>query len=257
MCIVAIGWRAFAEAPIVLWSNRDEFLDRPTAALARWGDHPTIVAGRDLQEGGTWLGFASGGRFAAVTNFRDPSERVDNPLSRGGLPAAYLAGLLSPASFIEAIRANCHRYRGFMLLVGDKSSALILESRFDRVTCLTQGVTAFSNGALTNPWPKCDRLSKAMRAQAARGLDVDRSLDALADQSRANVRNLPHTGVTPEIEAALSSVFVAPASVFAQPYQTRASTVAVFQRDVWRVHERSFGINLATTDTTQYCRLLA
>ena len=257
MCIVAVGWRAFADASAVLWSNRDEFLSRPTVALSRWSDHPNIAAGRDLQEGGTWLGVASGGRFAAVTNFRDPAERLDNPLSRGTLPVAFLAGACSPESFIESIRPTCFRYRGFLLLIGDESSALIFESRFDRVTYLTQGVTAFSNGALANSWPKCSRLAGAMREQASRGVHIDESFDALADRTQANALDLPKTGVAPNVEAALSSVFVMPAAIFAKPYQTRASTVAIFESGTWQVHERRFGVNSATAQTPQSSLLLA
>jgi uncharacterized protein with NRDE domain len=239
MCVIAIGWRAFADSPIVIWSNRDEFVARPTAPVARWSELPEIVAGRDLREGGTWLGVHRNGRFAAITNFRDPSERVDDARSRGALPVAFLQSLKSPEEFFGSIRAARSRYRGFLLLAGDDDAALVYESRSDKVTPLRAGVTAFSNGPLSAPWPKSVRLGNAMRAQAPHGLALGPAFAALADCVLAPEGDLPNTGVPPAVEAALSSVFIAPSAVFSAPYQTRASTVLVRDRGGWQITERT------------------
>lgn len=239
MCVIAIGWRAFAGSPVVIWSNRDEFLARPAAPLARWSAPPEIVAGRDLREGGTWLGVHSNGRFAAITNFRDPSERVERAQSRGALPVAFLQSAQSPQEFIESIRVARSRYRGFLMLAGDNDAALIYESRSDAVTPLRAGVTAFSNGPLSAPWPKSLRLGNAMRAQAPHGLALDPAFAALTDCVPAPEADLPNTGVPRAVEAALSSVFIAPSDVFSAPYQTRASTVLVRAHGGWQISERT------------------
>jgi uncharacterized protein with NRDE domain len=60
--------------PFLLLSNRDEYLDRPTAPLDYWPDQP-ILAGRDLRSGGAWLGFGPGRRWAVLTNIPGPQPR--------------------------------------------------------------------------------------------------------------------------------------------------------------------------------------
>jgi uncharacterized protein with NRDE domain len=243
MCVIAIGWRVFAHAPLVIWSNRDEFLARPSAPLAAWPDQPGIVAGRDLQEGGTWMGVHKNGRFAAITNFRDPSERVEQARSRGELPVQFLLSGLDPAAFIASMRASAARYRGFSLLVGDHQSAVVFESRSGVVTPLAPGILAFSNGAVAAPWPKCRRLADAMVgvSTAARVVQIaEAGFAALADATPAPVALLPQTGVSPAIEAALSSVFIPASPAFAQAYQTRASTVAAWTGQSWALTEKRF-----------------
>jgi uncharacterized protein with NRDE domain len=240
MCVIAIGWRAFADAPVVIWSNRDELVSRPTAPLARWSEQPEIVAGRDLREGGTWLGVQNNGRFAAITNFRDPSERVEGARSRGALPVAFLQSAKSPLEFMESIRSARSQYRGFLLLAGDDHSALVYESRLDVLTPLPPGVTAFSNGPLAVPWPKSVRLGNAMRAQAPHTPALDHAFAALSDYVFAPESELPDTGVAPEVETALSSVFIPPSGVFSAPYQTRASTVIVRDGTGWQIVERTY-----------------
>jgi uncharacterized protein with NRDE domain len=243
MCVIAVGLQVFAHAPLVIWSNRDEFLARPSAPLAPWPDQPGLVAGRDLQEGGTWFGVHQNGRFAAITNFRDPSERVEGARSRGELPVQFLVSELNPAAFIDLIRPRVARYRGFSLLVGDQKSALVFESRSAQVCQLSAGVVAFSNGSLSKPWPKCQRLGGAMTkapTTASVAQLAQRGFAALADATPAPEASLPKTGVSPEIEAALSSVFIPASPAFARPYQTRASTVAAWTGRAWSVTERRF-----------------
>jgi uncharacterized protein with NRDE domain len=243
MCVIAIGWRVFATAPVVMWSNRDEFLARPSAPLAAWPDHPGIVAGRDLQEGGTWFSVHNNGRFAAITNFRDPSERVEQARSRGELPVQFLLSALDPLAFIASIQSAAARYRGFSLLVGDHQSAAVFESRSGQVTPLKPGVLAFSNGPIAAPWPKCQRLAGAMAGVStlAAVSDIAKAgFAALANATPAPTARLPHTGVSQPIEAALSSVFIPASPAFAKPYQTRASTVAAWTGQAWSVTERRF-----------------
>jgi uncharacterized protein with NRDE domain len=243
MCVIAIGWQVFAHAPIVMWSNRDEFLARPSAPLAAWPHLPSIVAGRDLQEGGTWFGVHQNGRFAAITNFRDPSERVEQARSRGELPVQYLLSELDPAAFAASIRASAARYRGFSLLVGDRHSAVVFESRSGQATPISPGVLAFSNGPIAAPWPKCQRLAGAMAGVSSMAAVTDiaeAGFAALADTTPAPTALLPQTGVSQPIEAALSSVFIPPSPAFAKPYQTRASTVAAWAGQAWSVTEMRF-----------------
>src|SRR3954470_1237003 len=70
MCLIVFGWKAHPDYPLIVAANRDEFHGRPAAAAAFWHDKPAILAGRDLEAKGTWMGVARNGRFAAVTNYR-------------------------------------------------------------------------------------------------------------------------------------------------------------------------------------------
>src|SRR3954463_9123321 len=119
MCLIAFAHRIHDGYPLVVAANRDEFYGRPTAAAAFWDDAPTILAGRDLEGMGTWIGVTRTGRFAAVTNFRDPSHMPANARSRGELVSRFLKGDMTAAHYAEETAAEASAYRGFNLLVND------------------------------------------------------------------------------------------------------------------------------------------
>src|SRR6476619_2713363 len=122
MCLIVVAWRAHARLPLVVAANRDEWRERPAEPAHWWPDHPRILAGRDLQAGGTWMGITREGRFAAVTNFRDPSDKRSTALSRGTLVADYLLRDEPPARFLASLAARARDYNGFNLILGDRSS---------------------------------------------------------------------------------------------------------------------------------------
>jgi uncharacterized protein with NRDE domain len=120
MCLIALAWRQVPGQPLVLLGNRDEFYARPAAAVRFWDDAPHILAGRDEQEGGTWLGVTRAGRWAALTNYREPGGMQPGELSRGKLVADFLKGDADPLAFLAAVSAEASRYNGFNLLVGTR-----------------------------------------------------------------------------------------------------------------------------------------
>ena len=104
-------------------ANRDEFHARPTAPAAFWPEHPGLLAGRDLEQGGTWMGVTREGRFAAVTNYRDPGAAIPAPRSRGELPlGATSQAAKTPAAYLADLAKRGGEYAGFNLLVGDRGS---------------------------------------------------------------------------------------------------------------------------------------
>lgn len=133
MCLISLAWGANPQFPLVIAANRDEFYDRPTQPLSAWqsASGQTIVGGRDLQSGGTWMGFTPGGRFACVTNVRNvrnvrnlrnvrpPSDAPLSmqPRSRGELAVAWLCSTLDVASWAK--RVDAQAYAGFNLIVAD------------------------------------------------------------------------------------------------------------------------------------------
>ncbi|MFN3884164.1 MAG: NRDE family protein, partial [Rhodocyclaceae bacterium] len=117
MCLILVAWRTHHDFPLVIAANRDEFHARATAPAAFWKDHPQVLAGRDLAAGGTWLGITRQGRFAALTNYRDPASHQPSAPSRGRLVADYLCGEDDIDGYLDAIEPE--RYNGFNLLLGD------------------------------------------------------------------------------------------------------------------------------------------
>ena len=125
MCLILFAHRAHPAYPLVVAANRDEWFTRPTLPAAFWPDAPQVFAGRDLEHRGTWLGVTRRGRFAALTNFRDPgSNRAEAP-SRGELVSEFLRADISPRRYLEGLRGEAARYNGFSLLASDGGSLRI------------------------------------------------------------------------------------------------------------------------------------
>jgi uncharacterized protein with NRDE domain len=216
MCIIAFHWQPDGPVPLVLAANRDEFYERPTAPLA-WWEGGRILAGRDLQAGGTWLGVTPDGRLAAITNHRDPAQSKPDRASRGLIPVAFLNGELGARVFLEELRAQAGHYNPFNLLLFDGKDLLGYESRHAAVVPFNAGIHAVSNGDFDEPWPKVEALKLGLSA----GLDNDEALlIRLGEAEPFEDGRLPHTGVTIEWERALS-----PAFVRTPTYGTRASTL--------------------------------
>ena len=116
MCLLVFAHQVSDEYPLLLAANRDEFHARPTAASGFWPEHPELLAGKDLEQGGTWMGVTRSGRFAAVTNYRDPARTAAAPRSRGELPLAYLTGTQAPQSYLHELETHAQEYAGFNLL---------------------------------------------------------------------------------------------------------------------------------------------
>jgi len=224
MCLVAFGWKAHPDYSLIVGANRDEWHDRPALPAAWWGDHPQILAGRDLKAGGTWMGITRSGRFAAVFNFRAPTDKRSTARSRGGLVTAFLLSRESPGDFLSSISERAHEYSGFNLVVADASSMAYFGSRAGEIKLLEPGVYALSNHTLNEPWPKVISAKSALEAALqARMTETARQMaiyEFLSNQAIAPDEMLPETGVGPEWERVLSSALIA-----TPEYGTRASTI--------------------------------
>ena len=154
MCLIYVAWRRHPRYRLIVAANRDEYHARATAPAHWWKDAPGVLAGRDLEAGGTWLGITRDGRFAAVTNYRDPAvPRADGP-SRGALVGAFLAGGESAREYLEHVAEEGHRYNGFSLLAMDGETLGVVSNRARGATCLEPGIFGLSNHLLDTPWPK-------------------------------------------------------------------------------------------------------
>jgi uncharacterized protein with NRDE domain len=220
MCLIAVAWRVRGDLPLVVAANRDEWRERPAEPLHWWPDHPEILAGRDLQAGGTWMGITRAGRFAAVTNFRDPSEKRSTALSRGELVTDYLLGSDSPARFLSSLSARAREYNGFNLILGDGASLFYYGSREGEPRAIEPGVHGLSNHLLDEPWPKVVHARARMEAALAIRDPGPALFDLLSDTAVASDGELPSTGVGMDWERRLASALIT-----GQDYGTRASTV--------------------------------
>jgi uncharacterized protein with NRDE domain len=236
MCLIVVGWRVHPDYPLVVAANRDEFYARPTAPLARWPDAPQVIGGLDLEAGGTWLGISETGRFAAVTNVREPGM-AKGALSRGALTRDFLTSLLPAGEY--AAKIDGAQYSGFNLLLADGDSLIYCSNRDGKPRPLPPGIYGLSNHRLDSPWPKLLAARERFAEALPRLPDESAFFELLADQSIVADENLPSTGVPIEWERLLSAIFVK-----SESYGTRASTL------VWQgadgavtVHENSFGPN--------------
>lgn len=247
MCLIAFSWQPQAQVPLIIAANRDEFYARPTQALHRWADQP-IVAGKDLQGNGTWLGMGAGGRVAALTNYRDPSQnRFDAP-SRGDITTEFLSGTVTSGQYLDALALRAHAYNPFNLLVFDGQSLMGFESRYPRAFKLPGGVGVVSNADFDVPWPKVGRLRDGFTQWLGRNdfrcqssapqVGVDTLFALLSERRVAADADLPQTGILPDREKALSSEFI-----YTPDYGTRACSVLLVGRNRADMVERSFDVN--------------
>jgi len=237
MCLILLAWQTHPDYPLVVAANRDEFFARPSAAAGFWKETPEILAGRDLQGGGTWLGVSRGLRFSALTNYREGAkQRADAP-SRGALVVDFLTGESDPESYLEALSRRGADYNGFNLLVGDGQRLGYYTNKEPCPRWLSPGIYGLSNHLLDTPWPKLSAAKAAFAAALAQLPSTPSFFELLADREIVPDTHLPETGVPIEWERILSAVFVA-----SPDYGTRASSLLTMHRS-GRVTllERSFG----------------
>lgn len=221
MCLIVLAYRVNSIYPLIMAANRDEFYDRPSAPADFWSERPDILAGRDLKEGGTWCGVTKGGKFAALTNFRDPlSVRAGAP-SRGNLVRRYLEGDYTAEEFLGFLRKEGSAYNGFSIIFGTVKGLFYYSNRGAEAR-IVPGIHGLSNALLGTPWPKVNRGIASMTAVLNGGsnLDVETFFAFLRDETKPADDELPDTGVGYEWERILSSVFIR-----SPIYGTRSSTV--------------------------------
>lgn len=240
MCLIVLAWKTHPDYPLLLLANRDEAYARPTAPLHAWKTQPALYAGEDLEQHGSWLGMTEQGRFAAVTNLRGVGPaQVSEPIrSRGHLVKDFLLSRRDPADYLDHVQAEASHYQGFNLLVGNLRSLMYFSNQPGiHPRLLTPGIYGLSNASLNTSWPKLEEAKVAFsRLISRRDPDFDAMLDMMHNQTRYPANLLPKTGVSPELEQALSSIFVK-----TDLYGTRCTTLMAWHRQGGaRLLERSY-----------------
>ncbi|MCK0751859.1 NRDE family protein [Chromohalobacter japonicus] len=250
MCLIVFDWRPGSDTPLRLAANRDELHARPTQALGAWPDAPTLVGGRDLRAGGTWLAASQTGRIAAVTNVRDAHATApSSPPSRGALPYQALTHE-APIAWLETLAASeAQAYDWFNLLYCD-GVTLVHVHHGPAGTTLTRvspGVHGLSNATLDTPWPKVIRARDGFKHALEQSSWQAPALDTMHDTRSAPTPDLPDTGVGMEMERFLSPIFIR-----GDRYGTRATTLVEWRLTGIELQEARFGPNGIEYDSHRY-----
>ncbi|MBS0367385.1 MAG: NRDE family protein [Proteobacteria bacterium] len=243
MCLLVLAWRAHPGYRLIVAANRDEFHERPAAALGVW-HQPALLAGRDLRAQGTWLAVGQDRRFGVITNFREGHAPRPGAPSRGKLIPDYLAGHAGPEEFLGQLAGRAAQFSGFNLLLSDRESLWYGSNRADLFgRPLEPGIHGLANELLDSPWPKLRRVRRGFTDWlASGGEDRERLFALLADRTPAPDSGEPVSGESDrdasdsgapgnagdarEWRRALSAPFVRHAR-----YGTRCSSVVLLGED--------------------------
>jgi len=250
MCLILLARNVRVDTPLVLAANRDEYFSRPTRPAHFWDDAPSVLGGRDLKAGGSWLGVDTAGRLAAVTNYREPPQPVAGVDSRGRLVSDYLTQSRQPAAYLEDVQRRRRRFGAFNLLVGRGTDLHVYSSRGSAPVPLAAGIHGISNGDLDSSWPKTARGRRALGEilDAKTAPDCEALFALLADTTPAAEDELPDTGVGRDTEKRLSPIFVR-----MDGYGTRCSSALILHADGRVVFaERNYDAAGAVTGTGRF-----
>lgn len=223
MCTLAVAYKVIPDYPLIFLGNRDEFYKRPSqSAVLKNG----VISGTDLEKGGTWTGINDKGAFAFITNYRDFSKHVDQPLSRGELTRVFLHSEVSPIDYLNELSTKPHLYDPYNLIVGDMKRLGYYSNIEKKVTVLEPGLYGLSNGLLDDSWPKVNAIKSGLQSIVASGKiqNIEAYFSILEDDRKYH-SGLPDTGIKPELEIDLSSLFIA-----LDGYGTRFETVIIVDR---------------------------
>lgn len=224
MCLILVAWRSHPQHKLLVAANRDEFYTRLSAPAHFWPDIPHILAGRDLEQGGSWLGVTKNGRFSATTNIRNPAATPGN-LSRGLLVSSFLESDTTPEKFLQQLQPSLAGYSPFNLLLGDGEHLYYGDSS-GHSRALQPGIYGLSNASLDTPWPKVVSGKQQLFELMTREPQPEHLFGLLSDRQQAHEDELPDTGIDAELEKHLSARFI-----HLDGYGTRCSTVMAQAHD--------------------------
>lgn len=238
MCLILFAYQVHPQFPLIVAANRDEFINRPTATAHYWEDSPYVLAGRDLEKMGTWMGVSKkDGKFAALTNYRDPNQPLDGKRSRGELVTNFLINNQSINQYGKKLQATKEEYPGYNIIFGNHDHLYYYSNVSNDLKLLTPGIYGLSNHLLNTDWPKVVKGKKQLfECVNDKSLNVDSLFQILTDRTKAPDHLLPNTGVSTEWERTLSPLFIQ-----TDHYGTMCSTVLTLSKgkDVTFI-ERSF-----------------
>ena len=223
MCLITFAYHKHPKYKLILLANRDEFYSRATRKLKFWDTdgYPDILAGKDLEAGGTWMGISKSGRWAALTNYRDPEWKLENPISRGKLVLNFLTSSNSIEQYVQVLNNEADKYLGYNILIGN-SDQIIYFSNYDKSPkTIKKGLFGMSNALLDTPWPKLNKAKMLLKESVTKEyIDKEHLFSLLHDDTEAPDNQLPNTGIPYKWEKAISPLFIK-----TNTYGTRSSSI--------------------------------
>lgn len=221
MCILFIAINQHKEYPLILLANRDEFQARPTTSAQFWDDYPNLLAGRDEQDKGTWLGITKEGRISALTNYRNIPLHKEGRTSRGLLVKNYLTTNVLSSDYLNFLQSSKDKYNPYNILIGNRKELYVYNNVSNEAQKLETGFYGLSNAFLNSPWPKLSRgISNLKEAILNNQIEEEKLFLLMKDETKANDDLLPDTGVGIEKERFLSSIFLR-----SEVYGTRSTAI--------------------------------
>lgn len=254
MCTIFVAFQTHPEYPLIVAANRDEFYHRPTAPAHFWEDTPNVLAGRDLEKRGTWLGVTKTGRFAALTNFRTPNEKTKGKRSRGELVTNVLNSNRQIEHILKDIKEKDSRYPGYNLLAGNHEELYYYSNVKKELQRLEPGIYGLSNHLLNTDWPKVTAGKKefAQILSTPPGEMTEQLFRLLRNTTTYPDELLPNTGVSLRLERILSSIFIK-----SEDYGTRSSTVLFMNKEKVEFVERNYSNQtVEVVNEHKYCYFL-
>ena len=249
MCLIVFANNVHPKYKLIFAANRDEFYERPTTSAEFWKDHTELLAGKDLQAGGTWMGITKKGKFAAITNFRDLKNHIPEAPSRGKITLNFLINNDQPEEYYNSLKPELNSFNGFNLIFGNIDELYYFSNKTDGFQKLNPGIHGISNALLDTPWPKVEKSKKQIEILLNQNeIHPWEVMNILYDVTKANDENLPNTGVGIELERILSPVFIS-----SEKYGTRCSTVVIVDKDNnVRFIEKTYLSGIGTFSNNEY-----
>jgi len=228
LCLIIFAFQTHPRYKLILAANRDEYYRRPTAPAGWWEEARFLLAGKDLEAGGTWMGITKKGKIAALTNYRGSGSPKKNAPSRGALVSQYLLSDISGREYLEELQAKSAQYNGFNLILGDMDKLYYCSNRQEKIIEVPPGVHGLSNASLDTPWPKVLKGKQILEQQVLSQpeISLESIFSFLEDMETAPGDQLPDTGIGIENERVLSSIFIK-----SSQYGTRSSTALLVDTD--------------------------
>ncbi len=221
MCLLLISFLNHPKYKLIIAANRDEFYKRPATSAHFWDMNPNLLAGKDIEAGGTWLGITTSGKFSAITNYRDLRNIKQNAPTRGKLVTDYLLNNNSTSEFAKDLKEKSDLYNGYNLIFGNLNGLNYFSNQTKILYELKPGIYGLSNHLLDTPWYKVEKSKELFsKILTKKNLISDDFFEILSDKTLSPDDLLPDTGLEKKSEQAISAIFVSTSE-----YGTRSSTV--------------------------------